>query len=56
MPAKDNVAPIARLHTAIGGPAAGADRGGGILQLRSGVARAPPRPLNGITIRTWWEQ
>ncbi len=28
----------------------GADRGGGILHFRSGVARAPPRPLNGLTL------
>jgi cyclopropane fatty-acyl-phospholipid synthase-like methyltransferase len=27
-----------------------ADRGGGILHLRSNVARAPPRPLNGLTL------
>src|SRR5688572_19225010 len=29
---------------------AGADRGGGILHLRSSVARAPPQPLNGFTL------
>jgi len=28
----------------------GADRGGGILLLRSSVARAPPPPLNGLTL------
>ena len=28
----------------------GADRGGDILYLRSSVARAPPRPLNGTTL------
>ena len=33
-----------------GSPVAGADRGGGILYLRPGVARAPPRPLNGVTL------
>jgi len=33
-----------------GSPAAGADRGGGILHLSSNVARAPPRALNGIPL------
>ena len=31
-------------------PAIGADRGGGIVLSWSNVARAPPRPLNGITL------
>src|SRR4051812_2545574 len=35
-----------------GYPAAGADRGGGILLMRPDVARAPPRPLNGFTLST----
>ncbi len=29
------------------------DRGGGTVHLRSSVARAPPRPLNGITLSPW---
>ena len=31
-------------------PASGADRGGRILYLPPGVAHAPPRPLNGLTL------
>jgi hypothetical protein len=44
--------PYGCTEAAAGSPAAGADRGGGILHWRSSFARAPPRPLIGVTLST----